>query len=121
MTFVLISKVIFMKTDTGNCVVIYSTVPDLLLGKRIAHILVEEKLAACVNLSSPGLSIYLWENVVEGTEEITLTIKTTQERQQACIQKIAALHPYEVPEIIVLPILDGHTPYLHWVQQQTKI
>ena len=121
MAFVLLSKVIFMKTDTGHCILIYSTVPDLLLGKRIAHVLVEEKLAACVNLSAPGLSIYQWENVVEGNEEITLTIKTTQERQQACFQKIAELHPYDVPEIIAVPIIGGHTPYLYWVQQQTKI
>lgn len=101
-------------------IVIYSTVPDTLLGKRIAHILVEEKLAACVNLSAPGLSIYLWENEVEGTEEITLTIKTTEARQKECIQKIVELHPYDMPEIIVLPIMGGHTPYLYWIQQQTK-
>ncbi len=105
---------------TQDCVILYTTVPDILLAKRIAHILVEEHLAACVNLSAPGLSIYLWEENVEGTEEITLTIKTARQASARCQMRITQLHPYDVPEIIIVPVIGGHMPYLEWVQAQTS-
>lgn len=103
-----------------QAIVIYSTVPDLLVAKRIAHVLVEEQLAACVNLSAQSLSLYLWQDTLEGSEEITLTIKTRTHLQQACIDRLLALHPYDVPEIIVLPIIGGHPEYLRWITQQTR-
>jgi len=106
---------------TTDCVVMYTTVPDLLLAKRIAHVLVEEHLAACVNLSSTGLSIYLWEENVEGAEEITLTIKTSSQASLRCQERIVQLHPYDVPEIIILPVIGGHVPYLDWVRAQTSL
>ncbi|PJX27717.1 divalent-cation tolerance protein CutA [Advenella sp. S44] len=106
---------------TTECVVMYTTVPDTLLAKRIAHVLVEEHLAACVNLSPASLSIYLWEENVEGTEEITLTIKTSSQASVRCQERIVQLHPYDVPEIIILPVLGGHVPYLDWVRAQTSV
>ncbi len=106
---------------TSNCVVMMTTVPDLLLAKRIAHVLVEERLAACVNLSPPGLSIYLWEDTLEGTEEITLTIKTSSQASLRCQERIIQLHPYDVPEVIILPVTGGHVPYLEWIRAQTSI
>lgn len=103
-----------------DVVLVISNAPDILLAKRIAHVLVEEGLAACVNLGAPGLSIYMWNGEVEGTEEIPLWIKTTARRQQAVIQALAKMHPYEVPEIITVPVVGGAASYLAWVREQTN-
>jgi len=105
---------------TQDVVVVLSNAPDLLLAKRIAHMLVEENLAACVNLGAPVLSMYMWEGELEGTEEIPLVIKTTQAALPALTERLTELHPYEVPEILVLPVAGGAEPYLDWVRRQTS-
>lgn len=103
-----------------QAILMYSTVPDLLVAKRIAHELVEEHLAACVNISAQGLSLYMWQDSLEGSEEITLTIKTSLYAQQACMDKLREMHPYDLPEIIALPIIGGHSDYIKWIAQQTR-
>lgn len=102
-----------------DVVVVLSNAPDILLAKRIAHMLVEEGLAACVNLGASGLSMYMWKGELEGAEEIPLTMKTTQAMLPALMARLTQLHPYEVPEILVLPVLGGSEAYLNWVRQQT--
>lgn len=102
------------------CVVILSTAPDVLLAKRIAHVLVEEKLAACVQLTPPCLSIYEWNGEVQGGDEIGLVIKTTRAVAKAAIDRLVQMHPYEVPEAIVVPVVGGHGDYLNWISQQTQ-
>lgn len=102
------------------CVVILSTAPDILLAKRIAHLLVEERLAACVQLTPPALSVYEWKGQVQGDEEIGLIIKTSRAAARQTIDRLVQLHPYEVPEAIVLPVVGGHHAYLSWVSQQTS-
>jgi len=101
-------------------VLVLSNAPDLLLAKRIAHVLVEDGLAACVNLGAPSLSIYSWKGEIEGAEEIPVAIKTTWGRRQAVVAKLAEMHPYELPEILVTPVIDGLEPYLAWVREQTR-
>ena len=103
----------------NDVVVVLSNAPDLLLAKRIAHILVEEGLAACVNLGPSGLSMYVWKGETEGAEEIPITIKTTQARLPALKDRLVQLHPYEVPELLVLPVSGGLDSYLDWVREQT--
>lgn len=103
-----------------DVVLIMSNAPDLLLAKRIAHILVEEGLAACVNLGSPVLSIYSWNSTIEGADEIPMWIKTTAHQQQAVVEALASLHPFEVPEIIVVPVIGGSAAYLEWVRRQAN-
>jgi periplasmic divalent cation tolerance protein len=103
-----------------DVVLIISSAPDLLVAKRIAHILIEEKLAACVNLGAPVLSIYEWNGIVEGADEIPMWIKTHVSQQQPVMQRLAELHPYEVPEIIVVPVVGGSEPYLAWVHEQSR-
>lgn len=103
------------------CVVILSTAPDLLLAKRIAHVLVEEKLAACVQLTPPTLSIYEWNGEVQGDEEIGMIIKTSRSAARDAIDRLVQLHPYDVPEAIVVPVVGGHADYLNWVCRQTQI
>lgn len=102
------------------CVVILSTAPDVLLAKRIAHVLVEEKLAACVQLTAPCLSIYQWNDEVQGDQEIGMVIKTSRAAARSAIDRLVEMHPYDVPEAIVLPIVGGHSDYLNWVSQQTQ-
>jgi periplasmic divalent cation tolerance protein len=104
-----------------DIVVIVSNAPDMLLAKRIAHVLVEEHLAACVNLGAPGLSMYMWKGELEGAEEIPITIKTTGARAQALMERLMTLHPYEVPEVLVLPVLGGSASYLEWVRAQVQV
>lgn len=101
-------------------VVVISNAPDMLLAKRIAHVLVEEHLAACVNVGVAGLSMYMWEGELEGSEEIPLMMKTTGARAPALMERLMQLHPYEIPEVLVLPVLGGSTSYLQWVRGQTS-
>ncbi len=87
----------------------------------MATILVEERLAACVNLV-PGLtSIYRWQGTLRREPEYLLLIKTTAARFTQVRERIRALHPYEVPEIIALPIRDGDPAYLNWLTENTQV
>lgn len=97
-----------------------TNVPDLNLGKRMAHVLLEEGLAACVNLGAPMLSMYRWQGSIAGDEEIPLFIKSTRDRQQALCDAIVRLHPYEVPEVLILEVSDGLPAYLQWVLAETR-
>lgn len=100
-------------------VVVLTTVPDTLLAKRLAHVLVEERLAACVHAGAPGVSMYMWQGELDGGEEVALVIKTATERAAALMHRLAELHPYDVPECLVLPVLGGSKAYLEWVVEQT--
>jgi periplasmic divalent cation tolerance protein len=88
-------------------------------GLEIARTLVEERLAACVNLLSPIRSIYRWEEKTCDEKEWLLIIKTKKERFQDLEEKVKSLHSYSVPEIIGLPIVEGSSSYLHWLEQMT--
>lgn len=104
--------------QSDDAVVMLSTAPDSLLAKRIAHVLVEEGLAACVNLGAESLSMYMWQGVLEGETEVALTIKTRAARAQEVADRLGQLHPYDVPEILVLGPLGGSAAYLRWVSDQ---
>lgn len=86
-------------------------------GKKIARILIENKLAACVNIIPNILSIYAWKGKVEEDEEHILFIKTTEEKSELLIQKILEIHSYEVPECIGFKIVKGSTNYLNWISE----
>jgi periplasmic divalent cation tolerance protein len=102
-----------------DMVLVISNAPDLLLAKRIAHVVVEEGLAACVNLGAPMLSIYTWQGRMEGADEVPMWFKTTAGRRDALMQAIARMHPYDVPEIIAIPVIGSAAPYRDWVREQT--
>ncbi len=103
-----------------DVIVVMANVPDLALGKRIAHVLLEEGLAACVNLGAPMLSMYRWQGEIAGDEEVPLWIKSTRDKQQALCDAIVRLHPYDVPEVLVLPVSGGLPSYLQWVVNETR-
>ena len=99
--------------------VVLSTVPDEAVAERIARVLVEERLAACVNRLGGVASIYRWQGGIEEAGEILLLIKTHARRAPAVTQRLRELHPYEVPEILVLPVAAGLGAYLDWIRRET--
>jgi periplasmic divalent cation tolerance protein len=96
-------------------VVALSTCPDAATAERIAHALVEQRLAACVNVLSNLSSVYRWQGKVYQDTEHLLIIKTHRDRLAALEATWRALHPYELPELIVVSIEGGHAPYLSWI------
>lgn len=99
---------------------VLSTCPDEATARQIAETLVEEHLAACVNLLPGITSIYRWEGQIQHDAEVLVLIKTTAERVSALIARVRDLHPYQVPEIIAVPIQEGLPDYLSWVKTCTN-
>lgn len=104
--------------DVDDVIVLLSTLPNPEKAAEIARILVEERLAACVNLVPAVRSIYRWQGAVQDDTETLVIVKTTHGRAEALRARLIELHPYEVPEVIALPIAGGHAPYLAWVGAQ---
>lgn len=100
--------------------VAFATAPDEAVALRIARALVEERLAACANLVPGVRSIYRFRGVVEDEREVLLVIKTCADRIEALAERLRALHPYEVPELVVMPTAGGLAPYLDWVRVETR-
>ncbi len=99
---------------------VISTLPDQDAGEKLATALVERGLAACVNISAPVTSIYRWQGGLERGSEVMLTAKTTRGRYAALEQAIIDGHPYELPEVIAVPITEGLNDYLAWIETCTK-
>jgi periplasmic divalent cation tolerance protein len=95
--------------------IVLSTCADREQAERIAHRLVEQHLAACVNILPGVQSIYRWQGAVESADEVLMLIKTSTARSQEVQSTIASLHSYEVPEFLVLPVLGGSNAYLAWL------
>ena len=95
--------------------IVLTTCPDEACAERIARVLVEEGLAACVNILPPMRSIYRWKGEIQGATEQLLVIKSTRARFPAIRDRLRSLHPYELPEIIAVPIADGLPEYLAWL------
>lgn len=107
-----------METDY---VIVMTTLPADADAGEFSQALVEERLAACVNLLAPMESIYRWEGRVDHDAERQIVIKTSRHRVNALWERIRELHPYDVPEFIVLPIVDGSDAYLRWVGDSTRM
>lgn len=102
-------------TDAKYCVVL-STAPSLEEGRRIARELVERRLVACVNLVPGVESVYRWDDKVESAAEVLLVMKTLAQKADAVAAAVREIHGYEVPELIVLPIIGGLETYLNWIE-----
>ncbi|MEE8482777.1 MAG: divalent-cation tolerance protein CutA [Acidiferrobacterales bacterium] len=101
--------------NKSACQVVLCTCPDVETGNRIATALVEEGLAACVNIHTPMTSVYRWHGKIETANECQLVIKSMAEHYANIEKRIVELHPYELPEIIAVPIVAGLEPYLTWL------
>ena len=104
---------------THEYVMVLTTLPADADGPAFARALVDARLAACVNLLSPMESIYRWEGEIEAETERQVVIKTSRDRVAPLWDRVRELHPYDVPEFLVLPIVDGNDAYLRWVVDST--
>ena len=100
-------------------VIVLTTLPSDADAHEFGRALVEERLAACVNLMPLMESIYRWEGEVEHDTERQVVIKTSRERVEALWEKLREMHPSDVPEFLVLPIIDGNQAYLRWISEVT--
>jgi periplasmic divalent cation tolerance protein len=99
-------------------IVVLSTCGSPEEGQRLAHALVEKRVAACVNIIPGMRSVYRWKDVVEEEEEVLLVIKTSRALLAELRTEIERLHSYEVPEVIALPVVDGSEGYLAWLDRE---
>jgi len=101
-------------------ILVFSTFPDADTARRVGRTVVEEKLAACVNLLPQIESIYRWKGAIETASEVLALIKSTTWKYQLLEARIRELHPYEVPEIISVRIDAGHLEYVRWIEQSVS-
>jgi len=104
-----------------TAIVVLCTCPDEATGERIASALVGEHLAACVNRMANVVSTYRWRGNIQHDSEQLLIVKSTSDRFAALRDRIVALHPYEVPEVIAIDVVDGLDRYLSWIDVQTVV
>jgi periplasmic divalent cation tolerance protein len=104
----------------ADFVVVLVTVPDDAVADRLAHTLVSEKLAACVNVLPKVRSVYAWEGEICNEGELLCLLKTRRELFPAVRERVLDLHPYQIPEIIALPLVEGSEIYLSWLRDNTR-
>jgi periplasmic divalent cation tolerance protein len=99
---------------------ILTNLPDAASAEKLANVLIENHAAACVNVLAPCRSIYRWQGAVEAADEIPLLIKTTAVNYAMVEEIVRAHHPYDVPELIAIPITHGLPAYLDWLATETE-
>lgn len=102
-----------------TALLVITNLPDRAAAEALATALVEQGLAACVNIQAPCRSVYRWQGAVEAADEVPLLIKTSSAGYAALEAAIRAAHPYELPEVIAIPITQGLPDYLAWIAAQT--
>ena len=99
--------------------IVFVTAPDEAAAERIGRAVVEENLAACVNILPGMRSIYRWQEQIEDASEVLMLLKTTTLRIDALRERIVELHPYEVPEFLAVDVASGFEPYVDWIRENT--
>ncbi len=97
---------------------VYITTPNTVVALGIARAIVEEQLAACANILGPVTAVYRWDGKMQEEGEVALIAKTTDAQMPALIEKVKAIHPYQIPCIVAWPIVAGHQPYLDWISAE---
>lgn len=100
--------------------IVYSTIDDINDARRIAQTLVEEQLVACVNILPNILSIYRWKGKVETENEVVLIAKTVDDNVKKTVERLKELHTYDVPDIVVLPVIGGLKEYIDYITNETS-
>ena len=103
----------------GAAILVLTQMPDRASAHALARTLVDAHLAACVSVGAPAESLYHWRGQIETAQEVPVVVKTRSERYADIEAAIRAQHPYELPEIIAVPIIDGLAPYLDWIANET--
>lgn len=109
-----------MSADSGQVLLVMCTLPDEAAARQLARHLVDSGLAACVNVMAPCTSIYRWQGVTEEATEVQVMVKTSAHRYPELEAAIMARHPYELPEIVAVPVTRGLPAYLEWVAGETR-
>eukprot|EP00920_Eleutheroschizon_duboscqi_P032687 GHVT01078782.1.p1 GENE.GHVT01078782.1~~GHVT01078782.1.p1 ORF type:complete len:196 (-),score=18.34 GHVT01078782.1:437-1024(-) len=104
----------------AQCVAVFVTVPSEDVANNLAHVLVEDKVAACVNILPKLTSVYEWEGKIEKDEELLLMIKSRQALVPALTAMVKKFHPYDCPEVIAIPIVGGNQAYIEWIGKVTS-
>ncbi|KAK2515405.1 hypothetical protein Q9966_015364 [Columba livia] len=105
--------------DPADLAAAFVTCPNETVAKELARAMVEKRLAACVNILPHVTSIYSWQGKLEEDGEVLLMIKTRSSRVPALAAFVRSAHPYEVPEVVAVPVTQGNPPYLQWVRDST--
>jgi periplasmic divalent cation tolerance protein len=105
----------------AETLLVISSLPDRASAETLAKALVARRAAACVNVLAPCTSVYRWKGAVETAEEHPVFAKTTRDRYELLERVIRELHPYELPEIIAVPLAGGLPAYLQWVETETRL
>ncbi len=103
----------------GATILVITHLPDRDAALGLARALIGGRIAACVNVGAPVESMYHWRGKIETAAEIPVTIKAPAERYAAIESAIRAHHPYELPDIVAIPLVDGYTPYLEWIAAES--
>lgn len=103
------------RNDPPECCVVQCSAPDLATARALASLLLDRRLAACVSILPAVESHYVWQETREQAQEVLLLIKSTREAWPRLERTLRKNHPYNCPEILQLPVLDGHPAYLLWV------
>ena len=104
----------------SNKILVFCTISSQKAANALAEAMVVEELAACVNILPSVRSVYRWQGAVETADEVLLVIKSRENLFESLRLRIIELHPYDVPEVIAVPILAGHGPYLEWIDNSTR-
>ncbi len=108
-------------TSLSDTLLVITNMPDVESATRLAHRLLSERVAACVNQLAPCISTYRWQGKIESATEIPLMIKTSKVAYPRLEELICEVHPYELPEIIAVPLAAGLPAYLSWVSSETEL
>lgn len=106
--------------NENEVLLVMTNLPDRAIAERIAESLVTEGVAACVNVLADCSSIYFWQGKLERSTEVPLVIKTTRAAYPQLEKMLRSMHPYEIPELIAVPVSAGLPEYLNWVVQETQ-
>jgi periplasmic divalent cation tolerance protein len=110
-----------LEDNPDDTLLVFTNAPDRAVAMRIAQTLVDERLAACVNVLGECTSVYRWQGTVETARELPIIVKTRAARYAEVEAAIRRLHPYELPEILAVPVVEGLSDYLEWVSGETAI
>jgi len=106
--------------DAAATTVVFSTAPSAGEAERLARALLQERLIACASLVPGVTSLYRWQGAVQKDAEVLMVMKTRRGRVPGLLERLSALHPYEVPEALALPVVDGLPAYCRWVMDETE-
>ena len=109
-----------MRKKTSDTLIVFTNLPDRASALELARALVEMRLAACVNVLGEISSVYRWKGEIANETEVAVLIKTRAAAYEALEARIKALHPYELPEIVAVPVAGGLPAYLEWVAAETS-